>query len=100
MAKPLIIGAEKVSLQGPGVITHEGGDPILIADVEGGLPGAERTLAFEGEEVVIDGDDRFKPAKPEVRQDTIGAAAVVRALGQANVTFDNEVAEEAEKVAA
>lgn len=99
MAKPLIIGAEKVSLQGPGVITHEGGDPILIADVSGGLPGAERTLIFEGEEVIIDGDDEFKAAKPEARQDTIGEAAVVRALGQANVSFVKK-AKEAEKVAA
>ena len=24
--KPIIIGAEKVSMQGPGIITHEGGD--------------------------------------------------------------------------
>jgi len=104
-SKSLIIGANKVSLQGPAKITHEGGDPVLIADLDGGLPGTERTLSFEGAEVVVDGDDEFQPSDPSARSTEIGEAVVVRALGQANVTLTEivkipEVEEEVEELAA
>lgn len=82
------LGANPESLNGPGTITHEGGDAILIADVEGGLPGTERTLIFEGNEVVIEGDDEFKPSPANERTTEIGEAVVIRALGQANYSFN------------
>lgn len=96
---PIIIGAEKTSIQGPGTITHEGGDPVLIADVENGLPGAEHSLVFEGKTVMIDGDDEFQPSDASARSIEIGEAAVVRALGQANVSF-TATKKEPEKIAA
>lgn len=85
--KPLIIGANQVSLKGPGTLVHEGGNDVLIADLKDGLPQEERALVFAGEEVVIDGDDEFQPADSEDRSTEIGEAAIVRSLGQANVTF-------------
>lgn len=95
------IGAEKESLKGPGVLTHEGGDDILVALVEDGLPQNEHALCFEGEEVIIDGDDEFHPADASSRSIEIGEAAVVRALGQANYSFKKKAAKkEAAKVAA
>lgn len=104
MPKPLIIGANQESIQGPGTLTHEGGDTILIADLEGGLPGDERSLVFEGEEVIIDGDDEFQPSDPSKRSTEIGEAAVVRSLGQANASFEKVTKlpkkKEAEEIAA
>ena len=55
--------------------------------MSGGLPGEEHSLVFAGEEVMIDGDDEFQPSEPEDRSLEIGEAAVVRALGQANISF-------------
>ena len=86
-SKTKIVGAVQERLNGPGVITHEGGDPILIADIEGGMPQDERTLVFEGEEVVVDGDDEFHPSDPSDRSEEIGENVLIRALGQANYTF-------------
>ena len=87
MADPIIIGAEKTSIQGPGTLAHEGGDTILIADVEGGLAQQERGLAFEGENIESDGDEEFMPSDAGARSAEIGEAATVRALGQANASF-------------
>lgn len=98
--KPLIIGANQVSLQGPGTLVHEGGDNILIADLKDGLPQEERTLVFMGEEVVIDGDDEFHPADAADRSTEIGEAAVVRALGQANASFAKSTKKDPDPIAA
>lgn len=92
-----IIGAEPESISGPGTITHEGGDHILIADLHNGLPQSEHALVFEGEEVIVDGDDEFQPSDISLRSIEIGEAAVMRALGQANYSFIAS-AKEAEKV--
>lgn len=86
-----IIGAEKESIQGPGTIVHEGGDGLLIAPVEGGLPGTEQTLFFEGNEVVVEGDDEFHPASAEARSFQVEGTVLVRALGQANITWNEPV---------
>ncbi len=87
MPNPIIIGAKKTSIQGPGTLTHEGGDTILIADVEGGLAQQERGLVFEGENLVDGIDEEFRPFGPDDRSVEIGEAATVRALGQANASF-------------
>ena len=89
-SKTKTIGAIQERLSGPGVITHEGGDPILIADIEGGMPQDERTLVFEGEEVVVDGDDEFHASDASDRSTKIGEAVLLRALGQANYTFEDK----------
>ena len=93
--KPLIVGAIKTSIQGPGTLTHEGGDPILVSDVEGGLPGEEHTLVFEGAiEMDEEGVDVFVPSDASKRSLEIGEAAVIRSLGQANVSLNKKEAEE------
>ncbi len=89
-----VIGAIQESLSGPGTITHEGGDVILIAEVQGGLPQPERTLVFEGEEVVVDGDDEFQPAPSDARSAKIGETVLIRALGQATYNFEEGVSPE------
>lgn len=101
MAEKLVIGAVQKPLQGPGVLTHEGGDPILVAELENGLPGTEASLHFEGEERVIDGDDEFHPSDPSKRSVEIEETVLVRALGQANASFaEKKPAKKEAKVAA
>ena len=93
MTDTLTIGANQAPLAGPGVLTHQGGDPILIAEVENGLPGEEVTLVFEGSERTVDGDDQFHPADPETRSFEVSGAVLVRALGQASASFSTSAAE-------
>ncbi len=100
MPQTEIIGAVQQSLQGPGTITHEGGDAILVAELENGIPGQEWTLAFEGEEVVVDGDDEFHPSPDSERSAEIGEAVLIRALGQANYTFKKKAVKKEAKSAA
>lgn len=82
MSDPIIIGAEKTSIQGPGTLVHEGGDTILIAD-----GGEERALVFEGENIIDGIDEEFHPSDESARSVEIKEAATVRALGQANANF-------------
>ena len=107
MPKTMTVGANQVPIQGPATITHEGGDPLLIAEIENGFPGTERTLTFDGEDIRENFDDQvFTPVDPEKRSAEIGEAAMVRSLGQANVSITEKAAVKttktkgAEKVAA
>lgn len=93
-----VLGANQESIQGPGTITHDGGDPILIADVEGGLPGTERTLIFDGADVRENFDDQvFTPVDAKDRSVEIKDVALIRAQGQANYSFSKPVEEKPAK---
>ena len=87
----IVIGANPQPLRGPGKLVHQGGDPILIAPVVDGLPGVESTLVHEGNEVVIDGDDEFQPKAEDERTHEFDGTILVRALGQANADFSEDV---------
>lgn len=85
-----ILGTERESLEGPATIVHQGGDNILIAEVEGGLPKVEHTLVFEGNEVVIEGDDEFQPSPEADRSYEVEGTVLIRSLGQANYNLIEE----------
>lgn len=87
-----VVGAVPLTVLGPGTITHEGGDDILVAQIEGGLPQSEYSIGFEGADVQRPDGDEFHPAEESRRQMDIGEAALIRALGQANYSFEKKAA--------
>lgn len=96
-----VIGAEPISVDGPATIIHIGGDPLFIADVNGGLASdAWDALVYEGEEVTVEGEDEFEPADASQRSREIGpSGAVLRAQGQANVKIEKKVVIEKKEAA-
>lgn len=81
----LVVGANPVRVEGPALITHEGGDEIQIGDATS-LPGegVMDTLHFEGVENEI--EQEFVPASPAERSYDVPERGVwLTARGQANV---------------